>query len=235
MNINGTDIRKQIHDKTWKGGFWGRGGAIELARDAYRDPGDGMALASTYYAAAGNAAARAASEKGLRKVAWNARAAALLCRALWVSGRFERWIGRSNIAADQLDVRATILRRCGFRSAALERIDLALLKRTSADTEMLLLTGKAEILAEQGKGREAWQTFHEASLLSPAVKPTTLVRFYKARARRSLRIGWSQVAEEDLSIARDIARAHGLDDQLEKIQPLLDHLRSVPLRDAGRL
>src|SRR5581483_3527727 len=135
MNIE--YVKGEIYKKTWTEEFWGHNGAIHLARELYYElhtPEALMGLASTYYAAAGNAGAKAKSGNPASRFYWFIVALVCSIRALFSSSKVEGQVGLSNMTADQLDVRASILERVSLRGAAVSRINTALLKKLPIDT-----------------------------------------------------------------------------------------------------
>ena len=82
-DLNDDRYRQKVYDLTWQGKLWGRNGAIAWSRAWYErkkalgSKGDGaMALASTFYTASKNAAAKIKLVSFFAKPSW-------FVRALW--------------------------------------------------------------------------------------------------------------------------------------------------------
>ena len=155
VNTAAQQLAGQVRDLAWKGCYWGADGAIRKAERLHclslgqRGQSAWSALSSTYYSAAGNALARARANL-LMAPYWLVQAYRYLEKAHRASDRAAA-SGYEPMSADELDVRQSILRKCGDLDGALACIDHALGKPgLRADTNLLLLVGRAEILEAQG-------------------------------------------------------------------------------------
>ena len=115
----------------WLGKYWGRAGAIALARERCfcligelgKTERDVLSiLSSTYYSAGGHAWARAKKETGiLFSPFWAVRAYRCLRLAVRCSDQLEKVAGGlKNLTADELDVRCSIVRKAKRWKKALE-------------------------------------------------------------------------------------------------------------------
>lgn len=223
-------LSRAIYQLTWLGHFWGWRGAIILDEIrswyiAHKLDDDKIKTlsqrSSTYYAAAGNAKARA-SRTFIAKPFWLIVGAFCFFRALRLSNRFEKEQGLHNLTANELDVRQSILRKAGRRRDALERIEMTLARNDiSIKTRVFLEIGKGEILEWEGKIQEASAIYTHVWMLVNEFKddPTTAVRICKAVAGYFLRHAdgrWIEAFEQGLRIAEE----NQLTDQIEKLNAL---------------
>lgn len=226
-------LGEAIYHLTWAGELWGPSGAIRLSKIRFRilrvlNRHDAAlsALSSTYYTASGNAAARAAHARGLRKPALYLRAAWYLWRAVRLSDRLERMLGLEGMHPDQLDVRQSILRKARRHRAALRCIQEALWRENvRPHTRALLQVGRGEILERLGRRPDAAEAYQRAGKLAAGLGATDPQRmrierdvgYYLARhgAPRGMEL---------LKAARRSAEELQLYDQVAKIDALLKRL-----------
>ena len=225
-------LGQRIHDLTWRGKFWGRDGAIALdkARAGFlKAIGDEVqalsALSSTYYAAAGNAF----THIGFSPADWNPDwlIAGLWClmRALWFSERLIRRVGMHGMSADQLDIRATILRKVRRRREALRCINEALGRpRVSAEARALLEVGRGEILSHFKRLPEAVQAYRQALELIPEIRVQSQVRVLKSLGLHEMDERNPDQARHYLGRALCLAKENDLGDQVVKITELLTRI-----------
>jgi len=223
-------LGQAIFHLTWLGHFWGLRGVIVLdeIRSWYivhklrgDEPGTISARSSTYYAAAGNAKARA-SQSFLAKPWWLLLAFLCFMRSMRLSNRLVKLVGIQGMNPDQLDVRSHILRRAGQHKEALECVNEAL-PRTSVTTNSraLLLMGKAESLVKLGSSAKAEAAYRDAMSLVSQVPVSTHVRLLRSLAAHRRASGRDTEAQQLFEQARSLATQDALGDQAEKIEASL--------------
>ncbi len=228
-------LGEAIYHQSWLGQYWGRAGAIALARERCfclmaelgktgRDVLSG--LSSTYYSAAGHAWARAKNAKkssvvsgSLAFLFWAWRAWRCLRQAVLWSDQLEKAAGGlKNLTADELDVRCSILRKAKRWEKARAAAGLGLQKDDlSMNTRCLLLLGRAEATEMLAKDEEARVAYLQVRDLIDQLLPETQVRAWRALAGRFERMGHTDKAREARAKARALATAEGLDDQVIKL------------------
>ena len=227
-------LNEAVYALTWAGVLWGRTGAIRVSRlraEYLKVLGEEAsalsALSSTYYTAAGNAVAHAQQARGWRKHLWRARAVVCLAIAVLLSNKLERRAGLSGMTPDQLDVRASILRKARRYQVALGCIEEALRRDgLSPDTTALLEAGRGEVLYALSRSTEATVAYNHALLMCDRVRPTTSVRVLKSWGAHRIRLGERGEARRVLRDALVLAEKHHLGDQEEKIRALLVQVSS---------
>ena len=227
-------LNEAVYALTWAGVLWGRTGAIRVSRlraEYLKVLGEEAsalsALSSTYYTAAGNAAARVGQTSGAAKYLWLCRVVWCLVRAVVLSNRLERRAGLSGMTPDQLDVRASILRKARRYQAALRCIEEALRRGgRSPDTTALLEASRGEAFYALGMSAAATIAYAHALLLCDRVRPTTSVRVLKSWGAHRIRLGERGEARRVLRDALVLAEKHHLGDQEEKIRALLVQVSS---------
>ncbi len=227
-------LKKELHDKTWRGDYWSKDGAISLALRLYGHnvmlgiPKPESALSSTYYSAAGNAYARAVKAGLCTKIFWYLRAYGCLHKAVVLSNRLAHQVGLDGMTYDELDIRASIMyKNSDYRAACASVLKgLAKLKAekdASPDSELLLTLTLGKVLKKLGNLDASKAVFKDAELLIPRVSPKTSVRYYRALAEHQHEYD-PAAARKSLNIATEIALEHHLDDQVAKIGALFDLL-----------
>lgn len=223
-------LSKAIYHLTWLGEFWGPEGVVALdeARARYlRISGDERRavanLQSTYYAAAGNANAKAV-ESIFRETVWLPCADNFLIKAKRASDDLVQIAGGiTHMTPDELDVRSHILRKMEKYGEAMQCIEEALSRKDIfPNSRALFLMGKAEVFA-QGQGDfERAQIFYETALVicrGFPIPASTCVRILKSMAMTMK----NKTLEERrglLAKAKSLAEKEGFQDQIEKIEAL---------------
>lgn len=225
-------LNSRLYRLTWAGDYWGKDSAIWLAKRLFRERekrGERMqalmSLSSTYYSAAGNAAAHACIRHGSifpnpAMLMWAIRAFLCLKKAERLSDRVQRELGIVGMNHDELGVRSAILCKAGRHREALLCTEQAMMRTgLSPDDQVLLAMGLGEIKSAVGESKDAQYAYSRAAELIPNTKPTTAVRFLKSFAE-FLNSQGGGGASNMLEEALEIARANHLDDQVLKIQSL---------------
>ena len=231
-------LSQAIFHLTWLGHFWGRRGVIVLdeIRSWYvihklkgEKAGTLSARSSTYYAAGGNAMARA-SRSFFTKPLWLMLAFLCSIRSLWLSDRLVKARGGiQNMTQDQLDIRSHIFRRFGWHREALKCVYEALHRESLAvNSRVLLLMGEAESYAKLSNSfrvldRAAYRDFAErayknAMMLKEQVPVSTQVRLLRSLAGHLRARGDEKEARKLLEEAKGLATQNGLADQVKKIE-----------------
>lgn len=212
-------LHAAIYNLTWLGKFWGWTGVIALHEIRHRHFQDFSALSSTYYAASGNAKARAKNNP-----LWIIIAAVCFWRALRLSDRFAKMVTLKNMTVGQLDVRSHILRKAGRHEEALKCVDEALFREDiERHSKALLLIGAAESLEVTGKKDEAHKMYTKALFMSQRddMPVDTTIRVLRSVAkfeRRQYRNIAEYKGDEKLfRRAYELALENNLNDQRDKI------------------
>lgn len=224
-------LSQAIFHLTWLGYFWGFRGVIilEEIRSWYviHRLGDNeantlSARSSTYYAAAGNAKARAAKSFFVKPL-WLVLAVLCFARSLRLSNRLVRLVGIKNMNSDQLDVRSHVLRKVGKHEEALECIDEALFRtNVSMNSRALLSMGRLESLAKIGRNAEAEvASWGVRSFLKCLVPVSTEVRLLRSLAAYNRGLGKEDEALKLYEEAKILASRDALGDQIKKIEASL--------------
>jgi hypothetical protein len=234
-----------LYEKSWSGQYFGRHGAIALARMRFKEEkafgaredmiGALSALSSTYYSAAGHAYARF---KNTRMPWWAFRAGWCLRRALAYSDQAIHLApGTGRLTVDQLDVRQSILRKVAekkrdrYRSAypyvlaALDCINAALRREgVSRHARGLLLVGKIDILTRYPGMRwgddDVEAMLHEALEIADHVasgNPRQAIRIYRGCMMGFECLDDAEQAASAREKARALAESTGAHDQLLKL------------------
>lgn len=228
--IKGLD--QTIHHLTWLGNFWGLKGVLvlDIIRYRYIELIGGKrnilsARSSLCYSAAGNAGARASKKL---KLFWLIVGYLCLKRADYFSDCFAK-IGLGNMTVGELDIRSSIKRKMKKWVVAMDCINEALNReKVASHSKVLLMVGKADILAIQGVADDAYALYEETmryaqSSLLCLNSPDTYVRLLKSYARFLIEYRRTQVYPKALDLlkeAKEIAKGNGLKDQVEKIEAL---------------
>ena len=212
---------RAISDKTKTGNFWWRDGAlrlekVRLAREV--SVWTLSAASSTYYAAAGNAGARAK-----KNPLWLLPAIWCLIRSRLFSNELKRLNGNKLDGLDPavLDIRASICGKCWFWPGSHEEQFSCLEKAIDhpdcpVETEALLCIQFGEIRRDNDvETAEGW--YEDAFKLFDQVSPLTQVRMFRSRARFYRRLKKYSAAVEDLEEAQQLAGRNKLHDQVQKI------------------
>lgn len=225
-----TILRQVIAKETTLGHFQGRDGALEFEEtnlDAFRNAEAYSAASSTYYAAAVNAGAHCRSEswwKWYRKLFWLIRAVWYLRVKAWrMSNKMVRLAGGiKGLTADQLDIRASIARKCGYHKEATCCVAEALHQPGLSDNTFVLLL-LHEVAESQRRGNRS-KTVLIFQIIKETIKrgntpDMTRVRFLRAHAKWMEKIGRPEEETEVVwAEAEGIAKTAGLGDQLVKIR-----------------
>lgn len=220
-------LGQAIFHLTWLGHFWGIGGVIVLDEIRswyiiYKLRGDKAGTlsgrSSTYYAAAGNAKARAA-QSFLTKIWWLMLMFLCFARSLQLSNRLVKLVGIKRMDPGQLDVRSHILRRAGRHEEAIKCVEEALSRKDVAiNSKVLLLMGRAESLIKLGHTAYTEVAYREALVLKNQVPISTQVRLLRSYAAHRRVLGNDAEAEQLLQEAKNLAIKDALGDQLKKIE-----------------
>lgn len=223
-------LSQAIFHFTWLGHFWGFRGVIVLdeIRSWYivhklrgDESGTLSARSSTYYAAAGNAKARA-SQSLLAKPWWFILTSLCFMRSMRLSNRLVKLVGIKGMNPDQLDVRSHILRRTRRYREALECVNEALSRASIiVNSRTLLLMGKAESLVKIGRPADAQAAYRDAMSLVSQVPVSTHVRLLRSFAAYRRASGHEAEAQQFFEEARLLATQDALGDQVKKIEASL--------------
>lgn len=223
-------LGQTIYHESWLGRYWGRAGAIALAKarcfylivelgKTERNVLSG--LSSTYYSAAGNAWARAKEAKksgSLMFLLWAWRAWRCLRRAVSLADRLKRSVVKlSELGGDELDVLCSVYRKCRRWEEALACATVGLQRSPSVDSQCLLNLGVAECQEKLGREEAATHAYIQVYELEDQVSSGAKVRLLRALAGRWDRMGYNDRATRARGEARAIAISDGLDDQLAKL------------------
>lgn len=220
-------LKVTIHHQSWLGHYWGRAGAIALARarcfyligELGKTERDVLSsLSSTYYSASGNAWSRAKKAEILFPF-WAWRAWRCLRRAVRLADQLKRSVVKlSELSGDELDVLCSILRKAKRWESALACAVVGL-QRTglSNNTRCLLYLGQAQALEKLGQDSASLSAYIQAYDLKEQVSPGTQVRLMRVIAGRWERSGHTERAARGRTEARTLALLEGFDDQLIKL------------------
>jgi hypothetical protein len=229
------DLGARISHCTKVGQFQGLGGALDCEESrlslivglaSENQPrstvGAYSAASSTYYAASGNAWAH------FLTTPWNLW---WLIRTVWylrvkswrMSNKMVKFAGGiENLTADELDIRASIARKCRWHIEAMRCVNLALARADISDnTRVLLLIHRTkdwEMGGEAGKVASVFQEIEEI-VGKGNVPVMTQVRALRAWARWLKATGAPEVQVKImLDGATKLAEKAGLGDQVVKVQ-----------------
>ncbi|MFH1170200.1 MAG: hypothetical protein V1704_01430 [Candidatus Vogelbacteria bacterium] len=155
---------------------------------------------------------------------WLVRAVWYLRAKAWrMSNKMVRFAGGiENLTADELDIRASIARKCGRHIEAMRCTNLALTRADiSHNTQVLLLLYRATELQRQKLMSEAEKVFWdiEAIINQAPIPEMTQVRVLRTWAKWLKATGAPEgQIKTMLDGAEELARKAGLDDQVAKVQ-----------------
>ena len=236
----------KISDLTRSGLFWGKEGAIASEKERFKVNkrlkwrfhliGEFLSPASsTYYAASGNAGARAKESFLFSKLFWYWRAWRCLRMAEKLSDKFAGLGPMEDMSLGELDTRACILNKRGRRNEALALISHGITKISTGQTGTkhdlcLFFIHEAEVIAgmkRYSKGNKAEENYKQAiKLMEDRTVPVlTSVRVMKSYGKFLSGAGRIAEAKEVLTKALILAEASDLNDQAVKIKALLGTLK----------
>lgn len=220
-------LRHALYRLSWVGLFWGKDGAIAVAKTMARHlekldkKEDAFSvLSAIFYSAGGNAKARAL-RSFWASLFWFI--VAFYCRKR--ARRFsEKMVGAGggieNLSPRRLEIRACILRVNGNYEEAEDCISKALFRpRMSDNTRALLMMGKAELQTRVGLLVEAECNYREALELP-------LAEIARSRILRSFGVFLRMKGDEKEAVqvfeqAKKIASGYGLEDQADKLEAVI--------------
>jgi tetratricopeptide (TPR) repeat protein len=224
------NLKSKLGELIWAGQLWGSDGAISLAKQLPVPASQAekikylSALSSLYYTAYGNASSQLMNSRGLKTALWRFRRGVTRRKMLRFSYELLRASGGiANLNAEELDIRASILRSMENHDEALEVVREAMSRKNlSINNKVLLEIGLAESLYALGDTGEAAAAFKRAETGIPGAKPETKVRFFKHYAVFLKRKGEREASEKAFQSALKIAEENNFGDQLIKIKALMD-------------